>query len=67
MALFPAEARVESNTRIAHLERALAYAREKLVLYRAVHGGEYVGGMEFTALLRLIDEAASQSDRGGVE
>jgi hypothetical protein len=45
------------QTRIAHLERALAYAREKLVLYRQVHSGEYIGGMEFTSLIRLIDEA----------
>lgn len=44
-------------TRLARLERALAYAREKLVLYRQEHSGAYVGGMEYTTLIRLIDAA----------
>jgi hypothetical protein len=36
---------------------ALRAAREKLVLYRQTHSGEYVGGTELTALLRQIDQA----------
>jgi hypothetical protein len=39
------------------LEVALRAARKKLTLYRAAHGSEYVGGMEFTALIHMIDEA----------
>ncbi len=43
--------------RSANRRMALMKAREKLVLYRAQHSGEYIGGMEYTALLKLIDEA----------
>jgi len=43
--------------RINKLRTALGYAREKLALYRAEHDGSYVGGIEYAALLRLIDEA----------
>jgi len=35
---------------------ALTHARVKLFCYRK-RGGEYVGGMEFTDLIREIDEA----------
>lgn len=30
-------------------------AREKLALYRAAHSGEYLGGVEYTELMRRID------------
>ncbi len=43
--------------RSAKRRLALMQAREKLALYRAEHSGEYIGGMEYTALLKLIDEA----------
>lgn len=36
------------------LRTALGYAREKLELYRAQHNGEYVGGIEYTALIRTL-------------
>lgn len=39
------------------LRTALGHAREKLALYRQVHSGEYVGGVEYTALMREIDAA----------
>lgn len=39
------------------LRRVLLLCREKLVLYRKEHTGEYVGGMEYTVLLREIDAA----------
>lgn len=35
---------------------ALLLARGKLVIYRELHP-EYVGGMEFSALMKQIDEA----------
>lgn len=41
-------------------DEALARAKEKLQLYRSFHSGEYVGGVEFTALIRMIDEAIAQ-------
>jgi hypothetical protein len=43
----------------------LRNAREKLVLYRQAHSGEYIGGVEFTTLIRSIDAALDYaSDRG---
>jgi len=43
--------------RSADRRMALIRAREKLELYRAQHSGEYIGGMEYSALLKLIDAA----------
>lgn len=40
---------------------ALRYAKEKLNLYRARSSGEYVGGIEHTALIRMIDDALASS------
>ena len=39
------------------LRPLLRLAKEKLQLYRAQHSGEYVGGVEFTDLMRRIDAA----------
>lgn len=39
------------------VREALTNAREKLKLYRAQHSGEYIGGMEYTSLIRQIDAA----------
>lgn len=39
------------------LQTALRDAREKLVLYRQAHSGEYIGGVEFNALIHQIDVA----------
>lgn len=36
---------------------ALIAAQQKLRLYRAQNSGEYVGGMEYSALMVMIDEA----------
>lgn len=36
---------------------ALRAAKQKLHLYRAKHSGEYIGGMEHSALMTMIDEA----------
>jgi hypothetical protein len=44
----------ESEMRLAS---ALLYAKEKLRLYREAHDGRYVGGVEYTELMRIIDEA----------
>lgn len=45
------------NLRLDKLRTALGYAREKLILYRMKVSGEYVGGIEYTALLKMIAEA----------
>jgi len=42
------------------LRTALGYAREKLKLYREQHSGEYVGGIEYEALMRMIDSALNR-------
>lgn len=39
------------------LRTALMRARDKLRHYRDAHGGEYVGGVEYSNLMREIDEA----------
>lgn len=41
---------------IERLCQALTLARDKLRLYREAHGGEYVGGAEYTALMAQIDD-----------
>lgn len=67
-----AEAERAANT-AARIEKSLAAAqpkinpydvlhaaREKLKLYRGQHSGEYVGGMEYTTLMELIDKALAE-------
>lgn len=44
-------------------DNALLAAKQKLGYYRAQHSGEYIGGMEYTALLSFIDAALSKDDR----
>lgn len=44
---------------------ALKAAREKLVLYRQAHSGEYIGGPEFTALIHQIDRAIGSKANAG--
>lgn len=39
----------------AQMRTLLRAAREKLALYRAQHSGQYVGGIEYTTLVREID------------
>lgn len=53
--------RVESmSEEIGRLRTALKAAKEKLTIYRASRSGEYSGGMEYTALMKLIDNALGQ-------
>jgi len=40
---------------VEQLRQMLRNAREKLVLYRQAHSGEYIGGVEFNTLIRSID------------
>lgn len=42
---------------IERLRALLMLARDKLRHYRDAHGGEYVGGTEYSSLMRQIDEA----------
>ncbi|WP_045834484.1 hypothetical protein [Hyphomicrobium sp. 99] len=39
------------------LASALLYAKGKLKLYRGAHIGEYIGGVEYAELMRIIDDA----------
>ena len=39
------------------LEQLLIACRTKLQLYRDAHSGEYIGGMEYSALRRELDAA----------
>ena len=43
--------------KVRQMKIALERAKEKLTLYREAHGGEYVGGVEYTQLIREIAEA----------
>lgn len=45
----------------------LIECRCKLQLYREQHSGEYVGGMEYTALRREIDKAIAELAPAGEE
>ena len=45
------------NEQIRRMRQTLVLAKEKLAIYRARHSGEYVGGIEYTALMVKIDEA----------
>ena len=38
------------------LRDALGSSKKKLELYRNQHSGEYIGGMEYTALIKCIDK-----------
>lgn len=50
-----AKAKVE----IERLQATLILAKTKLELYREAHSGEYIGGMEYTMLMRQIDHVLS--------
>jgi hypothetical protein len=45
------------------LAQLLSFCEQKLRLYREAHGGEYVGGMEYTALQRRIGDAIRELGR----
>ena|ERR1700722_11403722 len=48
---------------IATLRKALEAATFKLQLYRAKNDGEYVGGMEYTALMQMIAKAVRSNEQ----
>lgn len=48
---------------VAALRTALMEARDKLRHYREAHGGEYVGGVEYSVLMNRIQEALKQAQR----
>jgi|GEM_PF-5159074 len=52
--------REDQTATINELRMLLAKARDKLALYRADHSGEYVGGTEYTELMRQIDAALAE-------
>lgn len=56
----PSKLELAAADRIAKLEDALRRAKQKLVLYRAEHGGEYIGGTEYTNLMEIIDAALGE-------
>lgn len=45
---------------MTELHQLLTDCREKLQLYRDQHSGEYIGGVEFTALRGRIDAALAK-------
>ncbi len=51
----------------AQLEQTLRNAREKLVLYRQAHSGEYIGGVEFNTLIHSIDAVLTPVSGGAVD
>ena len=55
-----AEELMKDKRLVFELEDVLRQAKEKLELYRQSHSGEYVGGTEFSVLMRRIDAVLSQ-------
>lgn len=55
------------QARAEALSEALQDAANKLSLYRAQHSGEYVGGMEYQALMRKINAAQAAQNAAGQE
>ena len=47
---------------VSFLRNVLSDCKIKLGIYRAQSGGQYFGGMEYTALIRNIDEASKLLD-----
>jgi hypothetical protein len=43
------------------LRGTLLAAKEKLRLYRAGHSGEYIGGVEYTSLMKQIDDVLDET------
>lgn len=50
----------KAKRRIVKLEGALRRAKQKLILYRAEHSGEYIGGTEYMNLMEIIDAALGE-------
>ena len=49
----------EAANRIDLLRQVLRTTKNKLRHYREEHGGNYVGGMEYTQLMQMIQDALS--------
>lgn len=49
----------EAAGEILRLRSALFDAKLKLQLYRNAHSGKYIGGVEYTQLMKRIDDALS--------
>ena len=54
----------KQRQRIELLRATIGHAREKLEIYRDHSSGEYHGGIEHTALIRMIDESLSVTAGG---
>ena len=52
-----------AGNKVRQMRRALENAKLKLQLYREAHEGEYLGGVEYTQLMREIDEALAPVPR----
>jgi len=52
----------EAAAEIERLRAALEKAKEKLELYRIKNSGKYVGGMEYGALMNLINDLLGKRD-----
>lgn len=53
----------EAADEIERLRGTLIAAEAKLKLYRAEHSGEYVGGVEYTNLMRQIEEVLTATSK----
>jgi len=56
------DSRMIAAAEIARLRAALEKAKEKLELYRIKNPGKYVGGMEYGALMNLINDLLGKRD-----
>jgi len=56
------DSRMIAAAEIARLRAALEKAKEKLELYRIKNSGKYVGGMEYGALMNLINDLLGKRD-----
>lgn len=45
-----------SESKLRSCRAVLKYAKDKIELYREAHGPDYVGGIEYTALIKRIEE-----------
>lgn len=48
------------TAQLAEARKVLLWSRQKLELYRSEHSGQYIGGMEYTELIRYIDAAMKE-------
>lgn len=53
---------LRANGSFKEMAELLNAAKEKLALYRAGHSGEYIGGREYSGLIRDINELFAKVD-----